>query len=398
MARLADDQGLAPTCRHTLDPAGFFPLPWLVQVGELAEVMALASVRGTTALADLRPQALDPLTACPEDVLWRLSEDGLRVPAEFEAAKPGYQGLFALTSGVLHRKDSERARGCRPEAPILAVDPVDGRAVLIREGLHRGPVPDPVDAPQAMDIGGQEGVRHEAPRFRLGLRHKAVVGLGEARCPGGRFAPAQVFRALGSEDIQGDLQTRRAVDTAPSSGTVLLVVGVLVDDRIAEDARGFCPRIRNQGLLLGALAFELPTQELRELTFDRFSLLPWATAPQQPIVRVPSGPASAKVRVVGIARGQAVGVATPRLGPFGLARHPWLSRGLEPRQVRWVWLPSLSAVIGWQAHPSTKLLQAIQGEVTAEGAHHAALRHAAERCNAPPVRPISSLKPMGHQP
>ena len=44
VALLADDQGLSSACRHSLDPEGFLPLSWSVQIRELTGVVDLAAL------------------------------------------------------------------------------------------------------------------------------------------------------------------------------------------------------------------------------------------------------------------------------------------------------------------------------------------------------------------
>ena len=82
---------------------------------------------------------------------------------------------------------------------------------------------------------------------------------------------------------------------------MLFIVGVLIDDLIAEEARGLCPRVRDQGFGVREREVERLPQVLLQLPLDRFGLLPWATETQEPIVRVPDVPEASKVRVGGIA-------------------------------------------------------------------------------------------------
>jgi hypothetical protein len=131
-------------------------------------------------------------------------------------------------------------------------------------------------------------------------------------------APSHVWGALGSDDRHRDLHARGAVDAAPSSGPVRLIIGVLIDDRRAEEARGRCPRVRDPGFSVRARAAERLLSVLLQLPLDRFGLLPWATATQEPIVRVPAGPQASKVRVGGIACGQALGLPARCLGRPGV--------------------------------------------------------------------------------
>src|SRR5919201_1091127 len=156
MAQLADDQGLAPARGHAPDPERFFSLAWSVQVREFPDMVDFTLHHGAAQFTALRQQALDHLTARAEDLRWLIVEDSLLVPSELNAAKSGDQGLFALASFVLYLQDRERAMGGRHCGPILAVDPVDTRAMLVGEGLHQGQLHGPVNTPEAMHVVRQQ--------------------------------------------------------------------------------------------------------------------------------------------------------------------------------------------------------------------------------------------------
>ena len=100
-----------------------------------------------------------------------------------------------------------------------------------------------------MDIKGHQVVLHQAPIFRLVLRHDAVVRRLEARGQVGRFAVAHVLRAFGADDLDRHLEPQCAVDAAPVVRTVVFVIRLLGDDLIAEKAGGGRARMGDQGFL-----------------------------------------------------------------------------------------------------------------------------------------------------
>jgi hypothetical protein len=112
------------------------------------------------------------------------------------------------------------------------------------------------------------------------------------------FAPSPVLGAFGADEIHRDLHARRAVDAAPSYGPGLCIVGVLIDDLIAEEACGLWPRVRDHAFGGREREGERLPQVLPQLPLDRFGPRPWATDTQEPIVRVPDGPEASKVWVV----------------------------------------------------------------------------------------------------
>jgi hypothetical protein len=63
VAPLAGHQGLPPTRGHASDPEGLLPPSWFAQVGEFADVVHFAVLRGSTQFACLSEKALDHLAA-----------------------------------------------------------------------------------------------------------------------------------------------------------------------------------------------------------------------------------------------------------------------------------------------------------------------------------------------
>jgi hypothetical protein len=397
MARVADDQGLASARGHAPAPERRFSLPWSAAVRECPDLGHVALRQGSAELTDLRQQALDHLAAWAEDLLWLVVEEDRRVPAAFHATTSRDQGLCALASGVWHLKDRERALRGRHGAPIRAVDPVDAPTVRRREGLPQGPWHDPGDTPPARDVVRPQVGRHEAPIRRLVLRHAAIVAVVETCRPGEGLASAPVGGALGSEDLDRDLQARRAVEAAPSYGPVRWVVGVRRDARVAADARGLCPRVRDHGVGVRERAVERLPPGLPQRPLERCGRLPWAPATQEPLVCGPDVPAAAPGRVGGIACGQALGLPASRRGRSGGPRQPVVPRAVEARPVRRVGSSALAIVIGWPPHRLDEPIPAIQVQLPADGAHAAAWRPAAARRLVAPRLQRSGLEPRGDQ-
>ena len=103
---------------------------------------------------------------------------------------------------------------------------------------------------------GQEVVLDDAPILGLILADDAVVViLGHSR-PVDRLAVAQVESTLALHDIGGNPQSNPSVDDAVTMA-VVLVIGVLDDDVVAEEARGLAGRVRDQRLLCGEFQLEV---------------------------------------------------------------------------------------------------------------------------------------------
>src|SRR2546428_24037 len=107
-----------------------------------------------------------------------------------------------------------------------------------------------VDPPETMDVVCHQVVLNESAVFRLVLRHNAEVSIIQARCQLGRSSASRVLGTFGSDDLLRHSQSRGAVDAAPVHAPTLLVVGVLIDDFVAEEPCGLCPRVRDQGFLV----------------------------------------------------------------------------------------------------------------------------------------------------
>lgn len=80
MALLAENQGLTPPRCHVSRPEGVLPPPWSARVGELADVVHFAVLRGPAQFACLGQKALDHLTTMAVHLLRLVVEDGLLAP------------------------------------------------------------------------------------------------------------------------------------------------------------------------------------------------------------------------------------------------------------------------------------------------------------------------------
>src|SRR5262249_20911118 len=107
-----------------------------------------------------------------------------------------------------------------------------------------------------------------------------------------------------------------------SAAPVALPVVLQHHEVIAQEARGLCPRMRNQGLGLGEFQLEVRAQEPADRLLDLLSLTAWATKPEQPIVRVPDIPQASVVWVVRIQGGQRLHLTTQAPSLVALSRFP----------------------------------------------------------------------------
>src|SRR5262249_11149826 len=121
---------------------------------------------------------------------------------------------------------------------------------FIREGEDQGELHDTVDPPETVDVVGEHIVLDEAPVLRLILRHDAVIRIVHTRRQVAYLSSPYVLGAFGSDDFIGNPQSMCAVDAASVLSPTPLVVGVLIDDIVAEEARGLRPGVRDQGLLV----------------------------------------------------------------------------------------------------------------------------------------------------
>ena len=184
------------------------------------------------------------------NLLRLIVEDDLLLPPKLEAAKPCDHWFLSVVSGVSGVPHLARAVGRFHRRPVLPVDLARAGSVCIRAGQDQGERHAAVDPSEAVDVGGQQGVLDEAPVLGLVLRHKAVICIIEASCPMDCLAAPQVRGAFRSDDCIGNLQSGYAVAAASVLGTTLLVVGVLLDNLVAEEARGLGPGVRDQRLLV----------------------------------------------------------------------------------------------------------------------------------------------------
>jgi hypothetical protein len=175
--------------------------------------------------------------------------EGLRAPSQLAAAKPGHQWFLPATPCVSGFQPLEGAVGRWHRRPVLPEDLARAGAVLSRAGKDQGELHDAVDLPQAVGMIGEPVGRDDAPVCRLVLRHEAVSRLVAAGRPLDCLASPQVLGALRAADFSGNLQAGYAVEAASVLGPTLLLVGVLMDDVVAEAARGLRPGVRDQGLL-----------------------------------------------------------------------------------------------------------------------------------------------------
>ena len=290
MARATGDQGLPAIRYHALDPQGFRLTAWLVQVGKPVDVVHCTLLLRAAAFTRRRQETLHDCTATSVHLLGLLVEDARPVPLEGSAAKPGDQRRLAFSALVSHLQHPPWALRRCDRGPLLVQDCMHARAMCMRQRRREGEWHHAVHRPQPMDVQGHQGVVHHAPICRLVWRHDAVIRRVETRCHGGRCAVPPGGRALRAENLDRHLHPERAVDAASVVGTALLVIRLLGDDFRAEKACGGRARMGDQGFFLCEGACERVVQERFALAFARCGFLAWATASEQPIVRLPDVP------------------------------------------------------------------------------------------------------------
>jgi hypothetical protein len=89
VAGLANDQRLAATRRHPLDPERFVAPVGSVQIRQLADVMNLATPFGPAQLAFLPQETLHHLAPNAKDLPRLLVEDSAFLPTQFDAPETG---------------------------------------------------------------------------------------------------------------------------------------------------------------------------------------------------------------------------------------------------------------------------------------------------------------------
>src|SRR5262245_9802879 len=218
VAPLAGHQGLPPTRGQASDPEGLLPPSWLAQVGECADVVHFAVLRGATPFTCLSEKALDHLAAMAVHVLRLLVEDGLLLPSQLDAAEPCHQWFLPVAPCVSGCQHLEGAVSPVHRRPVLPEDLARAGAVCIREGEDQEELHDTVDSPEAVDVVGEHVVPDEAPVFRLILRHDAVLRVVDTRRQMDYLSSPRVLGAFGSDDFSGNLQSRGAVDAASVLG------------------------------------------------------------------------------------------------------------------------------------------------------------------------------------
>src|SRR5690349_21062409 len=158
MTGAADDQGLALSCGHDLDPDRLVPSPFLLQVSELADMVDFAVLRCSADLASVREEPFDQLVAVRPEVDGAVVDEGGCLPAsERYAPETCYQWLLA---GAFHSRFQalHRAVRRRYRAAVPARHRRHTRFVLVRQRLEQGRLHHPMEFPQPANVVGQEVV------------------------------------------------------------------------------------------------------------------------------------------------------------------------------------------------------------------------------------------------
>src|SRR5215212_9842179 len=113
---------------------------------------------------------------------------------------------------------------------------------------------------------------------------------------------------------------------------VMLILGLLVHDFIAEEPRRLGTRVGDECLFLGEFEMERFTQELSQLVFDGFGLYPWSRKTEQNIVGVAYIAESPIGWVVGVEGRYLLGGPKQLFGRPAIAHSP-TTGGLAPEGV-----------------------------------------------------------------
>src|SRR5262249_30850509 len=137
VTRSTDDQCLAAAGGHPLDPGWFLTLAWPVQIRQFANVVDLAGPLYAAQLAFLGQQTLHHIAPTADHLLGLVVEDGVFLPAEFDAPEAGYQSLLLPTTFDGHLQHLLGAVWKLHGLLVLPIDPVDGGTKLVRQRLHQ---------------------------------------------------------------------------------------------------------------------------------------------------------------------------------------------------------------------------------------------------------------------
>jgi hypothetical protein len=187
--------------------------------------------------------------------------------------------------------------------------------------LHEGAFRYPFHTVEGVEIVGQSIIVHDAPILLLILRHNTEGGIVQQFGAVDRFAVMPIEGAFLLQHVRWHAQADLAVKTAVTAPVELSVV-LQHHEVIAEEPRGLCPRMGDQGLGLGEFELEVLAQEPSDRLLDRLSLTAWAAKPQQPILRVPDIPQASIGWVVRVQAGHRLHLATQAASRLELSRYP----------------------------------------------------------------------------
>jgi hypothetical protein len=264
----ADDKRLSPSLCHDANPLRRGTPAFLGEIGELADVMDFNRVGAPAELAGLCEETLDNPTPSTPAGCYRIADGDPLVPAQCDPAEVRDEGWFV---GATFHHDLQHpigAVGGGSRAFVASEDGCPAGLELPGEGAGKRKFRHPFEGGQAVQVVGQAVVLHDADVFRLVLGHNAVGAVVDPLHQMDGFAVAQVFGAVGWQDMRWHPQADRAVDAALAA-LVMLVVRVQGVDVVAQKARVLCAGVGNDRLGVTQLQLEVLVKEGRKLLLDR---------------------------------------------------------------------------------------------------------------------------------
>jgi hypothetical protein len=136
MALLADYQGFASACGHSLNPWWLFFLPWLIQISELADVMNFAVILRSTEFALIGQKSLHYLAPqAVVDFQRAIINYGVFLSPQFNASKSCHQRLLLLAALHYDLQRFEPPVGSRNRRLILSGHLTDTDSMFIGQRL-----------------------------------------------------------------------------------------------------------------------------------------------------------------------------------------------------------------------------------------------------------------------
>jgi len=345
----AYDQRLPLPCGPTVDPWGFLFSPLDFAVRSLAHMGHCAMLLGSAQCAGIRQEPFDARVATAVKASRdHVVEDGGLLSSERDTTEGGSQWLFVLAA--VHR-DFEALHGPVGGMHRGAVGVQYGAPacfVRMREGAEERLWQEPVPSAAGRDVGGQQGVWHDAPRLRLVPLDDGRVVLEEPyRSMGGGAVPP-ILRAVGIDDRRGHAESDAAVQ-ASLALPGMLIMALLGDHVRAEAACLCCLGMRDTRLFCCEVQRERAVPQRSALTCDGCGFGLGSREAEQEVVRVAGVTEPSRVRGLWIPLRQLLQplAAFPCLG--GLSCLPAPGHPCVEDAIGGIGLPRCTAMGWWQA-------------------------------------------------